>query len=154
MIDTLIANMPRFIQPSIWDEFKLREKGFLILTLHRPANVDEGIKLKELMDEIILSSRDMPLIFPVHPRTRKIFDSLNITPEFDMIDPVGYFDMIALLKRCSIVLTDSGGLQKEAFFFSSPCVTLRDQTEWVELVENGFNMLAGANYDEINNTVL
>ncbi len=68
-----------------------------------------------------------------------------------MIDPVGYFDMIALLKRCSIVLTDSGGLQKEAFFFSSPCVTLRDQTEWVELVENGFNMLAGANQDEIIN---
>ena len=76
-------------------------------------------------------------------------DKLKLIPEFDLIDPVGYFDMIALLQRSKVVLTDSGGLQKEAFFFNSPCVTMRDQTEWVELVENGFNMIAGADSDQI-----
>ena len=122
-----------------------------LVTLHRAENTDSPDRLKEIIRALNQINKQIRIICPIHPRTRKIFDSLNITPEFDMIDPVGYFDMIALLKRSSIVLTDSGGLQKEAFFFSSPCVTLRDQTEWVELVENGFNMLAGANYDEINN---
>jgi UDP-GlcNAc3NAcA epimerase len=84
---------------------------------------------------------------PRGSRTRKILDSLNLklkTENLKLIEPVGYFDMIELLKGTKIVLTDSGGLQKEAFFFKKPCVTLRDETEWVELVEHGFNRLAGA----------
>jgi len=93
--------------------------------------------------------KKLRVVCPLHPRTRKIMDKLKLIPEFDLIDPVGYFDMIALLQRSKVVLTDSGGLQKEAFFFNSPCVTMRDQTEWVELVENGFNMIAGADSDQI-----
>jgi len=84
------------------------------------------------------------VVVPIHPRTRNILAQQNIIPEFKLIDPVGYFDMIMLLKSCELVITDSGGVQKEAFFFGKHCITLREQTEWVELVENGFNILAGS----------
>jgi len=82
---------------------------------------------------------------PIHPRTRHILAQQNMVPEFKLIDPVGYFDMIMLLKSCEMVITDSGGVQKEAFFFGKHCITLREQTEWVELVDNGFNILVGSN---------
>ena len=144
MIDTLIANMPRFIQPSIWDEFKLREKGFLILTLHRPANVDEGIKLKELMDEIILSSRDMPLIFPVHPRTRKILNELDIEHQrLFMVDPMSYLEFNYLVQRSFAVVTDSGGITEETTVMGVPCLTLRNNTERPETIMVGTNELIG-----------
>jgi UDP-GlcNAc3NAcA epimerase len=86
---------------------------------------------------------------PLHPRTRKIIERLGIKTEFTIVEPVGYFDMIELLKHCELVITDSGGLQKEAFFFEKGCVTLRTETEWTELVEGGFNMLAGETANQI-----
>ena len=97
----------------------------------------------------MIHSEKMPVVIPLHPRTKKKLNDHGLTLNVSVIDPVGYFDMIELLKRCSLVMTDSGGLQKEAFFFAKNCITLRDQTEWVELVQEGFNVLTGANNDEI-----
>jgi UDP-GlcNAc3NAcA epimerase len=97
-------------------------------------------------------SNDIPIILPLHPRTKKIIaNSKLITQNSQLIfiDPVGYLEMIYLLQKCSLVMTDSGGLQKEAFFFKKPCVTLRDETEWVELVEKGFNEIVGAEKNSI-----
>ena len=99
-------------------------------------------------------SQEIPIILPLHPRAQKAIKELNLqisnTP-IHIIEPVGYLEMICLLQNCSAVMTDSGGLQKEAFFFKKPCVTLRNETEWVELVENGFNYLAGAKAETIYN---
>ncbi len=120
-----------------------------LVTIHRAENTDDPKRLNAIVNALNHIHKKLRVVCPLHPRTRKIMDKLKLIPEFDLIDPVGYFDMIALLQRSKVVLTDSGGLQKEAFFFNSPCVTMRDQTEWVELVENGFNMIAGADSDQI-----
>jgi UDP-GlcNAc3NAcA epimerase len=91
----------------------------------------------------------MRVVLPLHPRTAALLRRADVPLRFAPIEPVGYFDMLELLKLARIVLTDSGGLQKEAFFFAKPCVTLRDETEWVELVEGGYNRIAGANREAI-----
>jgi len=92
----------------------------------------------------------VPVIMPLHPRTRKYLSEAGLhLQNVCCIEPVGYFDMICLLDRCRAVFTDSGGVQKEAYFFHKPCITLRDETEWVELVEYGFNFLVGADRDRI-----
>lgn len=102
------------------------------------------------MNEIHQTTR---VLLPLHPRTRKLLETNNLDLNVDVIDPVGYFDMIELLKNCSLVMTDSGGLQKEAYFFGKNCITMRDETEWVELVENGFNTIVGANSEKIKAAV-
>ena len=97
-------------------------------------------------------SHEIPIIFPIHPRTRAALDELkwsSSSQELFIIEPLGYLEMVYMLDRCELVLTDSGGLQKEAFFFEKPCLTLRDETEWVELVSGGFNILAGASTENI-----
>ncbi len=127
---------------------------FALCTMHRAENTDDEKRCKGIIAALLDIAPEKPVVFPVHPRTRKAMERFGMDPakesnRFHMIDPVGYFDMLELLKRCSLVLTDSGGLQKEAYFFKKPCVTMRDETEWVELVEKGANMLAGANRDAI-----
>ncbi|NDP20460.1 MAG: UDP-N-acetylglucosamine 2-epimerase (non-hydrolyzing) [Paludibacter sp.] len=117
---------------------------FILATIHRQENTDSTENLKNIIDGLNEINRQTPVVVPIHPRTRNILAQLNIIPEFKLIDPVGYFDMIMLLKSCQLVITDSGGVQKEAFFFGKHCITLREQTEWVELVENGFNILVGS----------
>lgn len=124
-------------------------KPFVLVTIHRAENTDQPERLAAIVGALNEVHSEMQVICPIHPRTRKILGATGLKPIFTLIDPVGYFDMIELLKAASMVMTDSGGLQKEAYFFSNPCVTLRDETEWVELVENGFNLLAGANKDNI-----
>lgn len=91
----------------------------------------------------------LPIVLPLHPRTQKVINSLGLKLNVILLEPVGYLEMIWLLKHCDLVLSDSGGVQKEAFFFRKPCVTMRDQTEWVELIENGVNVLAGADTEKI-----
>ncbi|MCW1244314.1 UDP-N-acetylglucosamine 2-epimerase (non-hydrolyzing) [Pseudomonas sp. SAICEU22] len=119
--------------------------GFVLATLHRAENTDDRIRLKSIVDALnIIHNTVAPVLLPLHPRTRKIIEETGLALEVNLIDPVGYLEMIWLLQRCGLVLTDSGGVQKEAFFFSRPCVTMRDQTEWVELVEAGANVLCGA----------
>ena len=146
MIDSLIANRPRFIQPSIWEELRLSEKGYFIMTLHRPSNVDEGAKLKELMDEIINNTQDMPLVFPVHPRTKKMLNELGIEHErLHMVDPMSYLEFNYLTERSFAVITDSGGITEETTVMGIPCLTLRDNTERPETITVGTNELIGTN---------
>lgn len=124
--------------------------GFYLATVHRAENTDDPTRLTKIMQALEDISNRTPVVLPLHPRTRKLLECGGITPrKIHMIDPVGYFDMITLLAACNGVFTDSGGVQKEAYFFGKPCVTLRDETEWVELVENGFNTLVGAQADNI-----
>ncbi|MGB4415657.1 MAG: UDP-N-acetylglucosamine 2-epimerase (non-hydrolyzing) [Paludibacter sp.] len=117
---------------------------FVLATIHRQENTDSPDNLKNIVSGLNEINRQIPVVIPIHPRTRNILTQLNIVPEFTLIDPASYFDMIMLLKSCKLVITDSGGVQKEAFFFGKHCITLREQTEWVELVENGLNILVGS----------
>jgi len=119
-------------------------KRFVLATIHRQENTDSPTNLKSIIEGLNEINRQVPVVVPIHPRTRKILSQLNIIPEFKLIDPVGYFDMIMLLKTCELVITDSGGVQKEAFFFGKHCITLREQTEWVELIDKGYNLLVGS----------
>lgn len=122
---------------------------FILCTLHRAENTDDPERLRSIVAALNALHKTIRVVLPLHPRTCALLDKNNLKLSVDVIDPVGYFDMIELLKHCKLVMTDSGGLQKEAYFFEKNCVTLRDETEWVELVQHGFNVLAGANEEKI-----
>lgn len=128
---------------------ELNLERFVLCTLHRAENTDHVERLTSILDALATIHRDIPVVLPLHPRTRKIIAAQGIKVPLKIIDPVGYFDMLELLKQTALVMTDSGGLQKEAFFFKKHCVTLREETEWVELVNGGFNRLAGADTQRI-----
>ncbi len=128
---------------------KIGAEKFVLATVHRQENTDHAEKLKNIVEGLNQIHRQIRVIVPLHPRTRNLMRQLNIIPEFTVIDPVGYLDMIILEKSCEMVITDSGGVQKEAFFFGKHCITLREQTEWTELVENGFNILVGSNIEKL-----
>ena len=150
MIDTLLINKPSFIKPAIWDEFNLREKEYFVMTLHRPANVDQGSKLKCLMDEIINNTRDMPLVFPVHPRTKKILNEFGIKHNrLHMVDSMSYFEFNYLVEHSFAVVTDSGGITEETTVMGIPCLTLRDNTERPETISIGTNELIGTDPNNI-----
>ena len=150
MIDTLMANKRRFIKPQIWSDLHLNDKGYFMMTLHRPANVDEGAKLKDLMYEIINNTQDMPLVFPVHPRTKKILNELGIEhPKLHMVEPMSYLEFNFLVEKSFAVITDSGGITEETTVMSVPCLTLRDNTERPETVVIGTNELIGTNPEAI-----
>ena len=122
---------------------------FILCTLHRAENTDDKDRLTSIVNALNTIHETTRIVMPLHPRTSGLIEKYGLKLKVDFIDPVGYFDMIELLKNCSLVMTDSGGLQKEAYFFEKNCVTMRDETEWVELVDNGFNLLSGANQDLI-----
>jgi len=122
---------------------------FVLSTLHRAENTDDPDRLRAIVDGLNEVHKQVPVVLPLHPRTRKKMAEQGLELNTHVLDPVGYFDMVELLKHASLVMTDSGGLQKEAFFFRKNCVTLRDQTEWVELVEHGFNVLAQPDVEDI-----
>ena len=122
---------------------------FALCTIHRPENTDNLDRLKNIIVALNEVNKTLPVVLPLHPRTRNILKDQNIDFEGELIEPVGYFDMIELLKNCSVVVTDSGGLQKEAYFFKKNCVTMRDQTEWVELIEHDVNVIVGADPERI-----
>jgi len=124
--------------------------GFYMVTVHRQENTDDAGRLMNIMTALKEIAEKTPVILPIHPRTKKELTGTGIGIEnIVCIDPVGYFDMICLLDNCRAVFTDSGGVQKEAYFFRKPCITLRDETEWVELVEHGYNCLVGAERERI-----
>ena len=124
---------------------------FILATIHRAENTNSAVRLKSIFDGFEKIGKEVPIIIPLHPRTRKRIQTLDLkaSDSIKIIDPVGYLEMIYLLENCMLVMTDSGGLQKEAFFFKKPCITMRDETEWVELVEHGFNSLTGAETQKI-----
>jgi UDP-N-acetylglucosamine 2-epimerase (non-hydrolysing) len=146
MIDTLLVNRSKFKAPDFWKEFDLKEKEYLVLTLHRPANVDGAEKLKELMHEITSNSNGLPIIFPMHPRTAKIYNELGISAQnLFIVDPLGYHEFNYLVERAKGIITDSGGITEETTVMGVPCITLRDNTERPETVTIGTNELIGTN---------
>jgi UDP-GlcNAc3NAcA epimerase len=123
---------------------------YILATIHRAENTDNEVRLREIFNALNDISKTKQIILPLHPRTKKILMQLNINiNHLTIIDPVGYIEMVWFIDNCDLVITDSGGLQKEAYFLKKHCITLRDETEWVELVENNFNVLVGANRDKV-----
>lgn len=150
MIDTLLANMDRLRKPIIFDQLKLKEQEYLMLTMHRPANVDEAEKLKRLMHEIVSNVHGLPIVFPIHPRTAKIFKDLGIVASnLFIVEPMGYLEFNYMVKHCKAVITDSGGITEETTVMGVPCITLRDNTERPETCTVGTNELIGTNTDAI-----
>ncbi len=127
----------------------LKTHGFALATLHREENTSDPLRLRSICRALNEIHKSSPVVLPMHPRTKSYIASQKIELRVQVIEPVGYFDMLSLLENCNLVLTDSGGLQKEAYFFSKFCLTLRDHTEWVELVEAGANEITGADTTKI-----
>lgn len=130
-------------------------ENFHLATIHRAENTDSRNNLKNIIEALEEISKDTAMILPIHPRTKSKINSFNISiKKLILIEPVGYFDMLYLLEKCEVVFTDSGGLQKEAYFSEKPCITLREETEWTELVDIGANMLVGAEKEKIKQAVM
>jgi UDP-GlcNAc3NAcA epimerase len=140
-------------ESTILEELSLAREKFALITLHRAENTDDALRLRSILDGLADVSRLQMVVWPVHPRTRKQLSSAAgqdfLLDRLRLMDPVSYRDMLMLVKSASVVLTDSGGVQKEAMWFGVPCVTLRDETEWVETVEAGRNELAGCRREKI-----
>lgn len=144
MIDTLLGQMPRFSKPE-GELFESLESGeYFVMTMHRPANVDQEHKLKAMIDAILEGTKGLPIIFPVHPRTAKNLQAIGIeAPNLHMSDPLGYLEFNYLVKNAKCVITDSGGITEEASVMNVPCITLRDNTERPETINLGTNELVG-----------
>lgn len=144
MYDALLANGKIAEQKSTaLSELALEPRGYVLATVHRPRNTDNPERLSAILSAF--EALDAPVIFPVHPRTRKKIAELSVRlTHTKMVEPVSYLDMLMLLKHARKLLTDSGGMQKEAYFLEVPCVTMREETEWTETVEEGWNRLVGA----------
>jgi len=155
MIDTLLANLQRVRESRVLERLNVRPKQFGVLTLHRPSNVDDGRRFRQILEAITVISRQMPVIFPVHPRTRTAIETMRIGQHRDrtrgvrLIAPLGYLDFIRLISEAAIVLTDSGGIQEETTVLGVPCLTLRDNTERPITVEKGTNRLVGSHPQKI-----
>ena len=135
----------------IVEQIGIQPGGYVLVTLHRPSNVDDPDVLSRLVDALVRSPR--PVVFPVHPRTRKNLERFGLwttlAEKIHALGPVDYLDFLALLMKAQKVVTDSGGVQKEAYFFGVPCITVRDETEWIETVEDGWNALVGTDPTDI-----
>lgn len=139
-------------QSTVFSDLGLVKKNFILATCHRAENTDDKNRLRPILEALSLISKDQPVVFPVHPRTRKLIESYQLNDYLKgliLTDPMPFLDMVALEQDAAIILTDSGGVQKEAFFYQVPCITMRDETEWVETVESGWNQLVGANKELI-----
>ncbi len=138
---------------SVFERLDLRSGGFVLASIHRAENTDDPQRLSGILQGLNDIARRMPVVFPMHPRTRAVIESSGefgaLLAGLRVIPPVGYLDMVKLEAGAALIATDSGGVQKEAFFAGVPCLTLRDETEWVELVECGANVLVGACPDRI-----
>lgn len=144
MIDTLYQNLNRLVEPDLWTAAGLKEKKYFLLTLHRPANVDDPANLNHLLDTIMRCTGELPVVFPVHPRTKKILDSIGFQNEkLVLAEPMPYLEFIYLVKNALAVITDSGGITEEATVLHVPCMTMRDSTERPETVTMGTNELIG-----------
>ena len=117
---------------------------FVLATIHRPENTDHSYNLNSIFKGLETIAKEMKVVLPIHPRTRNILEKNQTNFNISFIDPVGYFDMLALLKHCKLVVTDSGGLQKEAYFNQKYCIIAREETEWIELVQNGLAKIVGS----------
>lgn len=141
-------------RPSLPDGFKITKDGFILCTIHRAENTNDVRKLKGIFRGLSDSGKN--IILPMHPRTKATIEKLDISisKNIHVISPVGYLEMAWLEANCTAIATDSGGVQKEAYFHGKPCITLRDETEWVELVESGWNVLVGSNSHDIADALI
>ncbi|MFO7598557.1 MAG: UDP-N-acetylglucosamine 2-epimerase (non-hydrolyzing) [Candidatus Desulfacyla sp.] len=149
MADAVLFAKEKTSQSSILKDLELDPKRYLLATVHRAENTDDANRLTNILSAF--SQIDETIIFPVHPRTRKCLESACYQPpsNLKLLEPVGYFEMIALEQSACMILTDSGGMQKEAYWLEVPCITVRDETEWVETVETGWNVMTGADSQKI-----
>ena len=146
MIDTLMAARERAMQSGVIESLGLGGRAYGLLTLHRPSNVDDPVVLRALLDTLDEIAHDLPLVFPVHPRTRARLDQAGIKPDparLVLTEPLGYLDFLKLMAKAKLVLTDSGGVQEETTVLGVPCLTLRDNTERPATITDGTNRLAG-----------
>lgn len=154
MYDALLQHLPIAVKSDILKKIVLKSEEYAALTLHRPENVDTPKILKNIMRAMAML-KELTIVFPVHPRTKqrlariKTLNQIQTADHIKLIAPIGYHDMLQLTKHAKIVFTDSGGLQKEAFWLHTPCITLRDKTEWTETTEQGANVLVGSNPQKI-----
>jgi len=155
MIDTLLDNKAKAKKSNILDKLNLNGDDFAALTLHRPANVDNPAVFGRILDALEVIQNDMPIIFPIHPRTHRNLKSFHLDKRFEelsnlqLIDPLGYLDFLKLMTSARLVLTDSGGIQEETTILKVPCLTLRENTERPITAEIGSNQVVGTNPDEI-----
>lgn len=134
---------------TIISELNLIKNEFVLATIHRQENTDDIENLKSIFEGLEVISKQKEVVLPLHPRTKAVLEKFNLKFNIAIIDPIGYFDMLELLKNCNLVITDSGGLQKEAFFNRKHCIVARDSTEWVELVNNGLAKIVGSSSTEM-----
>ena len=157
MIDTLLANRARFRQPEVWNTLALQDKQYIVMTMHRPANVDEENHLRAMMEQIVDNAHGLPIVFPIHPRTAKLFYNLwgdeealaKRFPNLHIVEPLGYLEFNYLVERAKAVVTDSGGITEETTVMGVPCITLRDNTERPETCTVGTNELIGTKPEAI-----
>jgi UDP-N-acetylglucosamine 2-epimerase len=150
MLDAMLQNKPVARRKSdILAQLDLKPGAYTLVTIHRAANTDDPVRFRQITQA--LDSVSETIVFPAHPRTRKILERLGVEfgPHVKLIEPVGYFDMMMLEEHARLIATDSGGVQREAYFLGIPCLTLRDETEWIETVEAGWNKLVGADPEQI-----
>jgi UDP-GlcNAc3NAcA epimerase len=139
-------------QSKVLQTHGLQEKGFALSTCHRAENTDDPARLEGIVSALAKIAVEMPVVLPLHPRTRKLLQQFGLEHHLDaliVVDPLPFLDMVALEQSAKVILTDSGGVQKEAFFYHVPCITMRDETEWVETVNLGRNRLVGASHEKI-----
>jgi UDP-N-acetylglucosamine 2-epimerase (non-hydrolysing) len=155
MIDSLLASKARADQLTTVADLGLTSRGYAVSTLHRPSNVDEPVRLGGLLDALGYVSRRVPVIFPAHPRTRKVIAEAGLSskvrssPDLRLIDPMGYLEFLALTSQAKLILTDSGGLQEESTALNVPCLTVRENTERPVTVSVGTNLVVGTDPDRI-----
>lgn len=153
MYDAMLYYQERARNKIRLENWGVTERGYALCTLHRQENTDDKSRLESILSALRTIAEDIcPVLFPLHPRTRKMIDSLGCNhwlDGLDTLDPIAYLEMQRLQMSAQVIVTDSGGIQKEAFFHQVPCITLRDETEWLETVEAGWNQLVGADKSEI-----
>lgn len=146
MYESLLRHLPEVLKDDALEEFGLIPGGYAVLTFHRPENVDEPQRLKAIV-QAVMRLKDVVIVFPCHPRTEnrlrgtRLLEKVSKAKNIRLIKPVGYHRMLNLIKHAKTVFTDSGGIQKESFWLKTPCITLRESTEWIETINMGFNML-------------
>jgi UDP-N-acetylglucosamine 2-epimerase len=158
MYDALLFGLAMAQKKSkILKQLQLKPGDYDLVTIHRAQNTDERDRLQALMEMLLKISGMRSIVFPIHPRTRKYLERMDLMPagseRLQLIDPVSYFDMLILEKNAATIWTDSGGIQKEAYFLKVPCLTLRDVTEWPETVESGWNFLVGSDPEQIREKI-
>lgn len=144
-------------QSRILDQLGLQDKGFVLTTCHRAENTDNPQRLAQIVEALVRLSNHFPVVLPIHPRTRRLLAESGMSERLGGVritDPMPFIDMVALEQAAKVILTDSGGVQKEAFFYGVPCVTMRDETEWTETIAARWNVLVGADADKIVSAVI